>query len=160
MEPFDIDFCEQPVHHSDIDGLAEVREKSSIPITADESVHSPGDALKVIQQKAADMINIKLMKSGGIHAARKIAAIAEAADVPCMVGCMVETKVGIAAGCHFATSQSIVKYADLDSHVTLKEDPAKGGVELKGSSERLEDGPGLALAIDETLLRKVLVQTS
>jgi o-succinylbenzoate synthase len=158
MERFDIDFCEQPVHYKDIDGLAEVRRNSPIPIMADESVHSPRDALRIARQKAADMINIKLMKSGGIHAARKIAAIAEAAGMPCMVGCMVETKVGIAAGCQFATSQSIVKYADLDSHVTLREDPTKGGVELKGSSERLEAGPGLALTIDESLLRKLLVQ--
>lgn len=155
LEPFDIDFCEQPVHWGDLDGLAEVRKNSPIPIMADESVHSPRDALEVVRRRAADMINIKLMKSGGIHAARQIAAIAEAAGLPCMVGCMIETRIGISAGCHFATAHSIVKYADLDGHTTLKVDPAKGGVEVKGSKEKLLEGPGLAVDVDDSTLKTV-----
>lgn len=157
LERFEIEFCEQPVHHRDLKGLAEVRRGSPIPIMADESVHSPLDALEVARLRAADMINIKLMKSGGIHAARKIAAIAEAADIPCMVGCMVETRIGISAGCHFATSNRIVKYADLDSHAMLKTDPVQGGIELKGSRETLNEGSGIAVEVDETALQKHLV---
>ncbi len=159
LERFEVDFCEQPVHYRDLDGLVEVRRNSPIPVMADESVHSPRDALEVVRRKAADMINIKLMKSGGIHAARKIVAIAEAADVPCMVGCMIETKIGIAAGCHFATSHRNVKYADLDSHTTLKTDPTIGGVETKGSTNKLLEGSGLALDVDDSMLRSVLVNT-
>jgi len=158
LDRYEVDFCEQPVHYQDLDGLAEVRRNSSIPVMADESVHSARDALEVIRRKAADMINIKLMKSGGIHAAKKIAAIAEAANVPCMVGCMVETKVAIAAGCHFATSHDIVKYADLDGHTSLKVDPTKGGVDLKGSAETILEGPGLALEVDESILHAILVR--
>jgi len=157
LERYDIEYCEQPVHYRDMDGLAEVRRKSSIPIMADESVHSPRDALEVARLRAADMINIKLMKSGGIHAAKKIAAIAEAADMPCMVGCMVETRIGISAGCHSATSNRIVKFADLDSHTMLKLDPVRGGIELKGSKETLNEGNGIAIEIDEAALRKHLV---
>ena len=96
------------------------------------------------------MINIKLMKSGGIAEAKRIAAIAEAADIPCMVGCMVETKVGITAACHFATSQPIVRFADLDSHTTLKRDFVMGGVEITGSKERIGEGYGLAVEISES----------
>ena len=156
LERYEIDFCEQPVHYRDLEGLAEVRRNSAIPIMADESVHSPQDVLEVVRRNAADMVNIKLMKSAGIRGASRIAAIAEAAGLPCMVGCMVETKVAVAAGCHFATSHGIVKYADLDGFTSLKVDPVRGGVELRGSKERLADGTGLALTIDELLLRTIL----
>jgi L-alanine-DL-glutamate epimerase-like enolase superfamily enzyme len=156
LDRFEIEFCEQPVHYRDLEGMAEVRRNSNIPIMADECVHSPRDALEVVKRRAADMINIKLMKSGGIRAGTRIAAIAEAADMPCMVGCMIETKVGISAGCHFATSQPIVKYADLDGYTSLKVDPVKGGVDLKGSTETLAEGPGLALTVDEAVLRTIL----
>jgi L-alanine-DL-glutamate epimerase-like enolase superfamily enzyme len=157
LERCDIEYCEQPVHYRDLTGLAEIRRDSPIPIMADESVHSPFDALEVARLRAADFINIKLMKSGGIHAAKKIAAIAEAADMPCMVGCMVETSIGISAGCHFATSNRIVKFADLDSHTMLKLDPVQGGIELKGSKETLNEGNGIAVEVDESTLRKHLV---
>jgi o-succinylbenzoate synthase len=159
LEAFEIDFCEQPVHWQDLDGLAEVRRNSPIPIMADESVHSPRDALEVVRRGAADMINIKLMKSGGICGARKIAAIAEAANMHCMVGCMIETKIGISAGCHFATAHRIVKYADLDGHTTLRTDPVKGGIQIQGSRETLLKGSGLALDVDDSMLRTVLVHT-
>jgi o-succinylbenzoate synthase len=157
LERYDVEYCEQPVHYRDLNGLAEVRRKSPIPIMADESVHSTHDALEVTRLRAADMINIKLMKSGGIHEAKKIAAIAEAADIPCMVGCMVETRVGISAGCHFATSNRIVKYADLDSHTMLKFDPVQGGIELTGSKEKLNEGNGIAVEVDESALQRHLV---
>jgi o-succinylbenzoate synthase len=160
LERYEVEFCEQPVHYRDLEGMAEVRRNSNIPIMADECVHSPRDALEVVKRRAADMINIKLMKSGGILAAKRIAAIAEAADMPCMVGCMIETKVGISAGCHFATSQPIVKFADLDGHTTLTADPVKGGVDLKGSFERLVGGPGLGLSMDEASLQRLLIRSS
>jgi o-succinylbenzoate synthase len=156
LERYEIEFCEQPVHYRDLEGLSEVRRNSTIPIMADESVHSPEDALEVVRRNAADMINIKLMKSGGIRGASRIAAIAEAAGLPCMVGCMIETKVATAAGCHFATSHGVVKYCDLDGFTSLKVDPVKGGVELYGSVEKLVQGSGLALTVDETLLKTIL----
>jgi len=95
LERFNIKLVEQPVKAEDIRGLAEVREKSPIPVMADESVHASDDAIRVIKEGAADLINIKLMKSGGILKARKIAAMAEAANVPCMIGCMGESTIGI-----------------------------------------------------------------
>jgi len=156
LDKFEVDYCEQPVHYRDLEGLAEVRRNSTIPIMADECVHSPRDALEVVKRRAADMINIKLMKSGGILAARKIAAIAESADMPCMVGCMVETKVGIAAACHFAASERIVKFADLDGHTSLTVDPVKGGIDLKGSSVRILEGPGLGLSVDHAAVQALV----
>jgi len=155
LERYEIEFCEQPVHYHDLEGLAEVRRNAAIPIMADESVHSDRDALEIVRRNAADMINIKLMKSGGIRGASRIAAIASAAGLPCMVGCMIETKIATTAGCHFATSQH-VKYADLDGFTSLKVDPVRGGVTLKGSEEHLVQGPGLALTVDEGILRTIL----
>ena len=66
-------------------------------------------------------------------------------------------RIGISAGCHFATSNRIVNYADLDSHAMLKTDPVQGGVELKGSRETLNEGNGIAVEVDETVLRRYLI---
>jgi L-alanine-DL-glutamate epimerase-like enolase superfamily enzyme len=154
LEDCDVDFFEQPVQGRNIVDLAVVRKQSPIPIMADESVHTARDALAVVRHEAADMINIKLMKSGGITEAKRIAAIAEAADIPCMVGCMVETKLGVAAGCHFATSQTIVKFADLDSHTSLARDIVTGGVETTGSKNHIIEGVGLAVDIQRSELEK------
>src|SRR5699024_4724770 len=85
--------------------MAFVRRQSPIPIMADEPVHSPQDAIKVIQANAADIINIKLMKSGGLYKAQMINGISEAAGLQCMVGCMLESKIGITAGASIVRSE-------------------------------------------------------
>lgn len=115
FDKYDVEFVEQPTPAHDLEGLAFVRKNSSIPIMADESVHSPVDALRAIRMDAVDMVNIKLMKSGGIHNALKIAAICEAAGIPNMVGCMLEGSISIAAGIHFALAAKNVFIVDLDS---------------------------------------------
>jgi len=113
MAPFEIEFVEQPVLAYDIEGMAWVRSRSSIPVMADESVHSPQDALRVIQEKAVDYINIKLMKSGGLLRAKRVAAIAEAGCVPCMIGAESETNLSITAATHFALATKNVFLGDL-----------------------------------------------
>jgi len=156
LEKYDVQFVEQPVKAEDIKGLATVRKNSSILVMADETVHSPEDALKVIRAEAVDLINIKLMKSGGIWRAMKIAAIAEAAKVPCMVGCMGESNLGITAAAHFAAATKNVQYADLDSDLLLKDKLVKkGGVKLKNSKRILPKKNGLGiLSFDMKLLGK------
>ncbi len=156
LEKYDVELVEQPVKADDIKGLAMVRKNSSIPVMADESVHSPEDALKVIEAEAVDLINIKLMKSGGIWKAMKIAAIAEAAKVPCMVGCMGESNLGITAAVHFAAAVRNVQYADLDSDILLKDKlVARGGAKVKDSKRILPKKNGLGIvAFNEKLLGK------
>jgi L-alanine-DL-glutamate epimerase-like enolase superfamily enzyme len=156
MEQFDIQFVEQPVSAKNMKGLAEVRKNSPIPVMADESVHSPEDTLRVIQAEAVDIINIKLMKTGGILKARKIASVAEAAGVPCMIGCMGETEVGIAAGAHFAAAIKSVQYADLDSDLMNKDKIVKkGGTIVKDSMRIFPKLNGLGIEeLDENLLGK------
>lgn len=154
LEQFDIEFAEQPVLAEDIKGLAEIRRKTSIPVMADESVHSPEDALTLAREEAVDLINIKLMKSGGIHKAKKIASVAEAAKVPCMIGCMGESNIGITAGVQLAAAVKNIAYADLDSDILLKDKlVSEGGAELEASRRIPPEKPGLGLTrLDEEIL--------
>ncbi|MDR0283417.1 MAG: dipeptide epimerase [Propionibacteriaceae bacterium] len=112
---FDVGAIEQPVPHWDLDGLVAVRQRSPIPIMADESCFTAHDASTIIKRGAADLINIKLMKCGGLYPALQINAVAEAAGVRCMVGCMLESRLGIAAGAHLVAARPNIVYADLDS---------------------------------------------
>ena len=156
IEKFNIQFAEQPVPAEDMKGLVEVRKNSPIPIMADESVHSPEDALRLIQAEAVDLINIKLMKSGGILKGRKIAAIAEAAGIPCMIGCMGESEIGIAAGAHLAAAVKNIQYADLDSDLLLKDKLVKkGGTKVKDSMRVFPKQDGLGIKeLNEQILGK------
>jgi L-alanine-DL-glutamate epimerase-like enolase superfamily enzyme len=156
MKKFNIQFAEQPVPAEDFKGLVKVRKNSPIPIMADESVHSPEDAMRLIQAEAVDFINIKLMKSGGILKGRKIAAIAEAADIPCMIGCMGESEIGIAAGAHLAAAVKNIQYADLDSDLLLKDKLVrKGGTKVKDSLRVFSRQYGLGMKeLNEQLLGK------
>lgn len=141
----DIELIEQPVPADDIEGLLYVTNHTITPIMADESVFSAKDALRVLQQRAADLINIKLMKSGGIHEALKINALAETYGVECMVGSMIETKLGITAAAHLAASQPNITRFDFDAPLMLAEDIVAGGIAYEGRIIRLPDEPGLGL---------------
>jgi L-alanine-DL-glutamate epimerase-like enolase superfamily enzyme len=156
MKEFNIQFAEQPVPAEDIKGLIKVKKNSPIPIMADESVHSPEDAARLIQAEAVDFINIKLMKSGGILNARKIAIVTEAAGIPCMIGCMGESEIGIAAGTHLAAAIRNIQYADLDSDILLKDKLVeKGGTEVRNSIRKFSRQYGLGIKeIDAKLLGK------
>ena len=156
MERFDIQFAEQPIPAKDIEGLARVRSNSHVPIMADESVHSPEDALRLIQAEAVDFINIKLMKSGGILNGRKIAEVAEAAGIPCMIGCMGESGLGIAAGAHLAAGIKNIQYADLDADLLLKDNLVKsGGTGIDNSMRVFSKYNGLGVKeVDKALLGK------
>ncbi|MDR2348655.1 MAG: dipeptide epimerase [Bifidobacteriaceae bacterium] len=120
---FGVSAVEQPVPSWDLDGLAHVRSRSPIPIMADESCFTQHDAAAIVARQAADIINIKLMKCGGLWRARQINAIAEAAGVRTMLGCMLETHLGIAAAAHLAAASPNFVYADLDSFADFDDSP-------------------------------------
>ncbi|MDG5472706.1 dipeptide epimerase [Jeotgalibacillus sp. ET6] len=143
---FDLEFVEQPVKAHDIEGLKQVKDHTATPIMADESVFSPVDAIRVLQTRSADLINIKLMKAGGIHGALAINKLAESYGVPCMVGSMIETKVGITAAAHFAASQRNITHFDMDAPLLLAKDPVSGGVQYKGEVMSLPLVPGLGIS--------------
>lgn len=110
-----IDFIEQPVKADNLVGLKQVTQASLLPIMADESVHSYADALKLVTMHCCDYINIKLMKSGGLSEAEKIDQLCAANGVGCMLGCMIESQVSLAAAVAFVASHPNVKFADLDA---------------------------------------------
>jgi L-alanine-DL-glutamate epimerase-like enolase superfamily enzyme len=118
---------EQPLKKDDLAGHAALVAERQVPIMLDESVFSPADAQRALAAKACDWINIKLQKSGGIGPGLAIADLAQAAGVPCMVGCMVETRVGILQAGHLVLAHSNIQAADLDGHTFLKTDPVAGG---------------------------------
>ncbi len=138
---------EQPVAAADLDGMKFVRENIEIPVIADESVFSPEDAFRLAERQAADGINIKLMKCGGIFQARKIAAIAEASGLFCMIGAMMESHAGITAAAHFAASQKIIREIDLDVPLLCSEKVEKGGIMYDGPEIRFPDSPGLGISL-------------
>ena len=145
IEDLDIEFIEQPVKWNDLRGLAEVRKSSPIPVMADESIHSVQDLLRAAELNACDMINIKLMKCGGIREACLLARVAEESGMQCMIGCMSETRVGISAGTHTALGAKNIAYADLDGHLDLNGDIVKeGGVVTKNGENTIDLSlPGL-----------------
>ncbi|MBE6069509.1 MAG: dipeptide epimerase [Clostridium lundense] len=140
-----IEFVEQPVAAHDIEGLKFVTDNISMPVLADESVFSPEDALKILQTRAADFVNIKLMKTGGLHNALKICSMAEIYGVECMIGCMLEAKVSVTAAVHLAAAKSIITKIDLDGPVLCSEDPVDGGAIFNESIITLENTPGLGI---------------
>lgn len=116
-----LDLVEQPVPAGDVSGLAATRRRVDVPIAADETVFTPADAIRVVREEAADVINVKLGKSGPLAVA-DIAAIARAADLELMVGCMLESSVGIHASAHVVAGLGCFDYVDLDGNRLLEED--------------------------------------
>lgn len=156
MESFGVQYCEQPVPVWDFDSLVAVHAATTIPIMADESVFDEHDALKLISMNACDYLNIKLAKSGGIHVALKINAVAEAAGMRCMVGCMTESRLGLTAGAHLVSARPNIVFADLDGADMLREDPIVGGM-IYGDGGRIDlpEGPGLGADVDSEYLSEL-----
>ncbi len=147
IQKFEVEFLEQPVRANDLEGLKFVRDRSPIPVMADESVHSPADAIKIVRLEAADMLNMKLVKAGGITQGKRIIEIAEAAGMPVMIGCTVETKVGITAATHLALALRNVAYTDLDGYYSLSRDVTSDGVRLVEGKHMVGAGPGLGIGV-------------
>lgn len=141
----DIEFVEQPVAGHDFEGLKYVTQRSYVPVMADESVFSVKDAMELIHMGACDLLNIKLMKTGGLYNALKIASAAEVYGVECMLGCMLEAKVSVNAAVHLACAKNIVTKIDLDGPVLCSEDPVLGGAVFDEQFITVSDAPGLGI---------------
>ncbi len=151
----DIELIEQPTPAGELGQLKEVTGASSVPIMADESVQSILDTFVVTAGQMADLINIKLMKTGGITGALRVNHIAQAGGIPAMVGCMSESIVSVAAGVHFACSQRNIEYADLDSHFDFEKDVAKGGAAFEEGYLYPLESAGYGIEVDEAYLEEL-----
>lgn len=152
-----IEHFEQPIAGTDLDGMARIRQISPIPILADESVHTPQDAYRVIKSGAADMIKIKLSKAGGYTKARKIIDVAEAAGIPIIVGQGICTSVESFAEIHLAASyQNVVPLCEMVGPTKLQSDIAENGLTITQGKVQVPSGPGLGLTVKEELWSKFL----
>lgn len=140
-----IEHVEQPVSSKYISDLQYVTSKVSTDILADECVFSPYDAFQIAKYKAADLINIKLAKSGGIYQAIKILHIAEAVGIECIMGCMLESQIATTAAAHFAAAKKSIVKCDLDPPALLTENPVVGGLSIDGNVITLSEAPGLGI---------------
>lgn len=120
---------EQPVMKHDLRGMKFVKDHSSVPIAADESVFTSADAIEIVRTGCADLINIKIMKSGIVEAL-DIATIARSANMGLMIGCMLETKLALSCSVHLAAGLGGFQFIDLDPHINPAHEPFSGGPEF------------------------------
>jgi L-alanine-DL-glutamate epimerase-like enolase superfamily enzyme len=156
LEPYGIEHCEEPIPHWNNRELVKVRENSPIPIMADESVFDHHDAFRLASMGACDYFNIKFSKSGGIHNALKIVAVAEAAGIKCQVGCMSESRFALTALMHLVLARDTIVHYDMDSSLMLDADPVSGGLEYQGAGRWiLGEEPGIGAGFDEAYLESM-----
>lgn len=141
----DIELVEQPVKAHDVDGMRYVTARVQTPILADEAVFSAKDAVEILRTGAADMVNIKLMKTGGIWQALKICDVAELYGAQCMIGCMLESRVSVAAAAHLAAGRSVITMADLDGPSLCSVDPFAGGPVFDEATITMSSDPGVGV---------------
>ncbi|GKV57219.1 dipeptide epimerase [Sporosarcina sp. NCCP-2222] len=148
-----IDWIEQPVIATDIDGLAEIKQKTTIPVMIDEGLHGDKEMNEITVKRAVDMVNIKLMKCGGIYPATHIVHQAQLAGYTCQVGSMVESAIASAAGLHLSTAKKRIKSNELVGPLMFSEDVAQ--FEFQIPFVHLSERPGLGIEVDEAILEKL-----
>ena len=139
LEPLGVEYCEQPLPATDMHHNAVLKERSPIPIYVDENCHTLDDVAECAQ--FAHGINVKLAKAGGIREAVRMTHAARALGLGCMLGCMVESGLGISAGAHIA---SLFDHVDLDGNILIAHDPWPG-VQLVDGVQLPSDEPGLGV---------------
>ncbi|MBN1660282.1 MAG: dipeptide epimerase [Anaerolineae bacterium] len=144
----EIEMLEQPTPAGDLESLFEVTQSSPVPVLADESLAGPASALELAGRHAAHGLSIKLATCGGLHCGRQMDAIARAAGMSTMVGCINEPALLIAAGLGLALSSPNVRYGDLDGHFDIENDPTVPGFTFKDGWLMSRDVPGLGCVVE------------
>ncbi|HEY0621146.1 MAG TPA: dipeptide epimerase [Kribbella sp.] len=141
----DIELVEQPVPAPDLEGMAWISDRVSTPILADESVYGVRDLVAVIRHGAADLVNVKLAKCGGLGPARTLLELAREHGLGSIVGSMMESHVGVGAAAALVAAYPTTAVNDLDAAWWLKESPVAGGIRYEGSLIHLPTSPGLGV---------------
>ena len=146
------EFIEQPVAADDIDGLKYIKERVQTPLLADESIFSLKDAKKLLEMQAIDYVNIKLAKTAGITEALKLADLSASFGVKCMIGCMLEGPISVAAGVHVASAKAdIISMIDLDAVSLLASHPVKTHIKFDEANIELSNDSGLGVSYTPTI---------
>jgi L-alanine-DL-glutamate epimerase-like enolase superfamily enzyme len=140
-----VECFEQPCATDDIEGMAKVAASIAVPVIADESVKTLADAERIQRSAAADGINLKLAKSGGLIDAFTLGRRARNLGLSLMCGGMVETRLGMTAAAHVAAGLGGVEFVDLDTALLLRHDPFRGGYSSEGPRICLSDEAGLGI---------------
>jgi len=141
------EFIEQPVAADDIEGLKYIKERVQTPLLADESIFSVKDAQKLLEMQAIDYVNIKLAKTAGITQALELADLSSSFGVKCMIGCMLEGPISVAAGVHVASAKAdIITMLDLDAVSLLASHPVQTEIQFNESEILLSDALGLGVS--------------
>lgn len=140
-----VELVEQPVAADDLDGMAWVTARVNTPVMADESVYGIRDLVEVIRRRAADLVNVKLAKCGGLSTARSLLELAKAHDVGTIVGSMMETHIGVGAAASLVAAYGTSLTSDLDAAWWIDAPPVTGGMRYDGASVVLPESPGLGI---------------
>jgi muconate cycloisomerase len=155
MEPVGLEWIEQPLPGWDLEGMAMLARRLDTPIAVDESMYTDHDARLCIKLGAADAVNIKVAKCGGLYRSQKIAAVCQAAGVPCFLGGCIETSVGTAAALHFyAATPNVVSSAEIHGSPFYVDDVAEEPFSAVNGALAVPSGPGLGIKVDEKKVRK------
>jgi len=140
-----VELVEQPVPAHDLEGLAWVTDRVDTPVLADEAMYGVRDLVELIRRRAADMVNVKLAKCGGLSAARTMLSLADAYGVEALVGSMMESPIGVGAAASLAAAHGGRLVNDLDAAWWAASSPVRGGQSYDGATVVLPDAPGLGV---------------
>lgn len=154
LEPFNIQYCEQPLPYWNYEDMKPLRCKCAIPIMADESLFDHHSAFTLARMGASDYFNIKICKASGILGSLKVNAVAESAGIKCQLGSMSESRLAMSANAHLAAARRNIVFIDMDGPLKHSEDPIEGGVEMKADGKMiLTDTPGLGVDVSSSYLK-------
>jgi L-alanine-DL-glutamate epimerase-like enolase superfamily enzyme len=157
LEPLAIELVSQPVPRTDWAGMAFLRQRLPMPLLADEGIHSPADVVTCVASGAADMVNIKVLKSGGLLASLAMAAICRAHHLPVLVGSMIESGIGSLVAAHFAVAEPAVFSTELCGPLLFADDLLDRPLDLRAGAMWLDETPGLGRAPDPAKLDRYRV---
>jgi len=159
MEKLGLQLIEQPIPRENLAGLRTLSRLLTTPIMADESAYSTKDVIKLIKAGAVDVINIKIMKPGGLYRSKQVVAICEAAEIPNIIGSMLETGVGTAAGVHIAAaSRNVIYQCEFVGPLFLENDLLLKPLDFSDGEVKVPDGSGLGIELDEESVERYKIE--